>query len=89
MPCWGPDVSPRFAGAYDLFGKGKTALKASVGKYMRSEATIFAETYNPMRIQSDRRTWNDLNGDDVAQNNEIGAVNTPFDLVGVRAESRS
>jgi hypothetical protein len=84
MPCWGPDVSPRVAAAYDLFGDAKTALKASVGKYMRSEATIFAETFNPMRIQSDRRTWRDLNGDDIAQDNEIGPVNRPFDLIGVR-----
>jgi hypothetical protein len=87
MPCWGPDVSPRFAAAYDLFGNGKTALKATAGKYMRSEATIFAETYNPMRIQTDRRTWSDLNGDDIAQDNEIGRVNTPFDLVGVRTRN--
>jgi len=87
MPCWGPDVSPRVAATYDLFGNGKTALKASVGKYMRSEATIFAETYNPMRIQTDRRTWTDLNGDDIAQNNEIGPVNAPFDLVGVRTRN--
>ncbi|MDO8680313.1 MAG: TonB-dependent receptor [Acidobacteriota bacterium] len=87
MPCWGPDVSPRVAATYDLFGNGKTALKTSVGKYMRSEATIFAETYNPMRIQTDRRTWTDLNGDDIAQNNEIGAVNAPFDLVGVRTRN--
>lgn len=84
MPCWGPDVSPRVAAAYDLFGNAKTALKASVGKYMRSEATLFAETYNPMRSQTDRRTWNDLNGDDIAQDNEIGPVNRPFDLIGVR-----
>lgn len=87
MPCWGPDVSPRFAAAYDLFGNGKTALKMSAGKYMRSEATLFAETYNPMRIQSDRRTWNDLNGDDIAQDSEIGRVNAPFDLVGVRTRN--
>ena len=87
MPCWGPDISPRISAGYDLFGNGKTALKASVGKYMRSEATIFAETYNPMRIQTDRRTWTDLNGDDIAQNNEIGPVNTPFDLVGVRTRN--
>jgi len=87
MPCWGPDTSPRLSAAYDLFGNAKTALKASAGKYMRSEATIFAETYNPMRIQTDRRTWNDLNGDDIAQNNEIGSVNTPFDLIGVRTRN--
>lgn len=84
MPCWGPDISPRVAAAYDLFGDARTAVKASVGKYMRSEATLFAENYNPMRIQTDRRTWNDLNRDDSAQNNEIGPVNRPFDLVGVR-----
>jgi hypothetical protein len=87
MPCWGPDVSPRVAAAYDLFGNAKTALKASVGKYMRSEATLFAENYNPMRIQTDRRTWNDLNGDDIAQDNEIGLVNTPFDLIGTRTRN--
>jgi carboxypeptidase family protein len=87
MPCWGPDVSPRIAAAYDLFGNAKTALKASFGKYMRSEATIFAETYNPMRIQSDRRTWRDLNGDDIAQDSEIGPVVTPFDIVGVRTRN--
>lgn len=87
MPCWGPDISPRVAGTYDLFGNGKTALKASAGKYMRSEATGFAETYNPMRLQTDRRTWNDLNGDDIAQDDEIGRINTPFDLVGVRTRN--
>jgi hypothetical protein len=87
MPCWGPDVSPRVAAAYDLFGTGKTAVKMTAGKYMRSEATIFAETYNPMRIQSDRRTWNDANGDDIAQDHEIGPVNVPFDLVGVRTRN--
>jgi len=87
MPCWGPDVSPRFAVAYDLFGTAKTALKASVGKYMRAQALGFASTYNPMRSASDRRTWRDLNGDDIAQDNEIGVVNTPFDVVGVRTRN--
>ena len=28
------DFSPRFAGAYDLFGNGKTALKVSAGRYV-------------------------------------------------------
>jgi hypothetical protein len=87
MPCWGPDVSPRFAVAYDLFGTAKTALKASVGKYMRSTALGFATLYNPMRTASDRRMWRDLNGDDIAQDNEIGVVNVPFDVVGVRTRN--
>src|SRR4030095_6809666 len=28
------DLSPRFGVAYDLFGNGRTALKASVGRYL-------------------------------------------------------
>ncbi|MBI3493759.1 MAG: TonB-dependent receptor [Acidobacteria bacterium] len=83
MPNWGPDVSPRLGAAYDLFGDGKTALTATAGKYMRSSALGFASTYNPMRTVSDRRTWTDLNRDDIAQDNEIGPVNRPFDIVGV------
>ena len=77
-------LAPRFGGVYDLFGDGKTALKAHVGKYMRAFSTVgFAQVYNPMAFQTDRRTWTDLNGDDIAQNNEIGPVNTPFNVSGV------
>ena len=54
---------------------GKTAIKVHVGKYMRAFSTVgFAEVYNPMVMQTDRRTWTDLNGDDIAQDNEIGPV---------------
>ncbi len=28
------DITPRLGASYDLFGTGKTALKASLGKYM-------------------------------------------------------
>jgi len=87
MPNWGPDVSPRFAVAYDLFGTAKTALKASMGRYMQAFAVGFAALYNPMRTASDRRTWIDLNGDDIAQDNEIGLVNRPFDLIGLRTRN--
>jgi carboxypeptidase family protein len=82
VPDW-KDWAPRFGGVYDLFGDGKTALKAHVGKYMRAFSTVgFANVYNPMAIQTDRRTWTDLNGDDIAQTNEIGPVNTPFNISG-------
>ena len=33
LPDWGPDVAWRFSAAYDLFGDGRTAIKASVSKY--------------------------------------------------------
>jgi hypothetical protein len=81
LPNW-KDISPRFGVAYDLFGDGRTALKASVGKYTQQEATGFANTYNPSVSSTDIRTWRDLNGDDIAQENEIGSpTNATF---GVR-----
>jgi hypothetical protein len=74
MPCWF-DVTPRLGVAYDLFGNARTALKASVNKYMAGQTLGFAQRYNPFSSQNDVRTWNDLNNDDVAQDNEIGPSN--------------
>ena len=66
------DFSPRFGAAYDLFGTGKTALKANFGKYVQSFSSNLGDDYNPMGGGSDTRTWRDLNGDDIAQENELG-----------------
>src|SRR5678809_1119632 len=66
------NVSPRLGVSYDLFGTGKTALKGNLGSYVQSQGTGFAASYNPMVISTDTRTWNDLNRDDIAQENEIG-----------------
>ena len=66
------DISPRFGVAYDLFGNGKTALKANFGKYVTSFSSNLADSYNPMGGGTDTRTWRDLNGDDIAQENELG-----------------
>src|SRR5262249_29289027 len=38
---------PRFAIAYDLFGNGKTAFKASAGKYSWNPSTSIASNANP------------------------------------------
>jgi len=69
------DLSPRFGVSYDLFGDGRTAVKGSVSKYVSQFATDNVNAYNPMFLASDSRTWNDLNGDDIAQDNEIGPSN--------------
>jgi hypothetical protein len=58
------DITPRVSVAYDLFGTGRTALKATLGKYL--ESTITASNYgigNPTsRIaQNVSRTWTDSN----------------------------
>ena len=83
LPNW-RDVAPRLGLVYDVFGDSKTAIKVHAGKYMRAFSTVgFAQVYNPNTLQTDRRTWSDLNGDDIAQVNEIGPVVTPFNISGV------
>jgi len=80
LPKWN-DISPRFGAAYDLFGNGRTAIKGSLGKYTQQEATGFSNTYNPSVSSTDIRTWRDANGDDIAQESEIGApTNTTFGI---------
>jgi hypothetical protein len=66
------NVSPRIGASYDLFGNGRTAIKGNAGAYVQSQGTGFAATYNPIVISTDTRTWNDLNRDDIAQENELG-----------------
>jgi hypothetical protein len=82
VPNWN-DVSPRFGLAWDIMGDGRTALKFGTGKYLRAYTTGFAETYDPNFYDTDTRTWTDRNGDDIAQDAEIGPPqNVNF---GVRA----
>jgi hypothetical protein len=90
------DFAPRFGIAYDVFGDGRTAIKASVGKYVAGMALGNPEgvrNYDPTAPlassagsapPADRRDWNDrdrqgrnlpTNGDDIAQDNEIGPSN--------------
>jgi hypothetical protein len=86
VPDWGPDVSPRLALAYDLFGSAKTALKFSVGKFMNVFTTDYALRFNPMAIAATSLPWSDrdllgatlgTNGDDIAQENEFDIRRLP------------
>jgi hypothetical protein len=76
MTCWS-SWSPRLGVAYDLFGDGKTALKASFGQYMTPDVSTFANLFNPVATFSENRNWTDANGDDIAQDNEIATSNNP------------
>jgi hypothetical protein len=50
--------APRFGASYDLFGNGKTALKASISKYDAAFSTVtFPQVYNPMVLSTDTRNW--------------------------------
>ena len=61
------DVTPKLGLAFDLFGNGRTALKASLSKYV--EQLTYTGTYgdsaNPMQrtVQSVTRQWNDADVD--------------------------
>ena len=73
VPNW-TDVSPRIGAAYDLFGDGKTALKASLSRYVGGiDVTSFTRLANPEQasIVSATRTWTDTNGNDVPDCNML------------------
>jgi len=63
VPCW-KDLEPRFGGSYDLFGSGRTALKASLGRFVGRETTVLERANNPVAtsVNSANRTWSDANG---------------------------
>jgi len=61
VPNW-KDWSIRLAGAYDLFGNGKTAVKANASKYIASAAAGFAQVFNPMNYSTQTRAWVDFDG---------------------------
>jgi hypothetical protein len=64
VPNW-KDLSPRFGFAYDVFGNGKTAVKASVSRYVDAQTVAFAAAANPIGLldSSEALTWTDDNGD--------------------------
>lgn len=59
VPDWN-DWSVRLAGAYDVFGNGKTAFKANASKYIASAAAGFAQNFNPMTYSTQTRAWVDF-----------------------------
>ncbi|MBI3492739.1 MAG: TonB-dependent receptor [Acidobacteria bacterium] len=92
LPNWN-DWSIRFAAAYDLFGDGKTALKANVGKYVASQAAGYAQSFNGMNGATQTRTWLDLdrngsildaNGN--IQTNEVIGGSSNFGQLTVRPD---
>jgi hypothetical protein len=84
VPEW-TDLNPRFGGSYDLFGTGRTAIKASLGRYVGKHGIDIALANSPINtsVNSANRSWNDANGNYVpdcdlknfAANGECGAIN--------------
>jgi len=88
LPNWNNDVAPRLSAAYDIFGTGRTAVKASWSRYYALDRTRFASRYARAGLVNEVRNWFDVDliprtstrsglrtptdGDDIAQDNEIG-----------------
>jgi len=74
------DISPRVGFAMDVFGNGRTALKASWARYVAGQAIAFANQVNPIGAltASDTRAWRDLDGNglplDSAGNIQFGEL---------------
>ena len=85
------DLSPRLGVAYDLFGNGKTALKATLSRYVQTSTVGFARLLNPLNtsVNTATRPWNDAgrsggNGDGIPQVSELGALsNNAFGQVNI------
>ena len=78
VPNW-HNFNLRAGGAFDLFGNGKTAVKASVGRYVGNHALDLTGPANPIYTKADTRNWTDLNDDGTV----INPDGTPqFDEVG-------
>ncbi len=60
VPNW-KDVSPRLGVSYDLFGTGKTAIKATVSRYVTGFVFAFTNPINPLSnsVNSATRGWSD------------------------------
>jgi hypothetical protein len=58
------DISPRVGFAMDVFGNGRTALKASYARYVAGQAIAFANQVNPIGAltATDTRIWTDVDG---------------------------
>ena len=81
------DIAPRLGAAYDVFGDGRTAIKASWGRYVAGLGGSDSSALAPSGavFTSTTRQWDDLNLDfvpdcalnNLAANGECGAVANP------------
>jgi hypothetical protein len=57
IPDW-KTIVPRIGLSYNLFGKGKTVLKASGSKYEQGQSVALAQGVDPIFLATETCTWN-------------------------------
>jgi hypothetical protein len=77
-PNWN-DWATRTGVAWDVFGTGKTAIKAYMGRFIAGEAFSRTSQFNPIYSRSDTRSWTDRNGDGRILNDD---QSVQFDEIG-------
>jgi hypothetical protein len=62
IPDW-KDINPRIGGVFDVFGNGRTAVKASIGRFNQLSRSDMTRRYHPFSssITSAQRNWTDSN----------------------------
>jgi carboxypeptidase family protein len=79
VPNW-KDLGPRLGVAYDVFGNGKTAVKATLSRYVATSTVGFARGINPLNttVNNANRNWSDTNNDGIPQVSEMGPLTSTF-----------
>jgi hypothetical protein len=62
----------RLGMAYDLLGRGRTAIKASHSRYAQQVGINRVTLVHPFQFSNGSRSWTDRNGDRVPQSDELG-----------------
>lgn len=68
------DINPRMGAAYDLFGNGRTAVKAFAGRFIVGVSGAVPAQPAAAVVASATRTWTDRNSDFVPQESELGPL---------------
>jgi len=68
------NVMPRLGVSYDVFGNGRTAVKAYNGRFYNQFGSEIAENVNPNALATQNVPWADRNGNGTLDAGELGAI---------------